>query len=365
MNKICRPNSRNLCGRENCQMCLPKSFALHPKAQYWSTKNNCQPIQIRKSVSDKYLFKCDKCPHEFKISLGKITTQNRWCAYCANQKLCTDDNCQICFLKSFAQHPKSIHWSLKNNLSPRKVFLSSNLKYWFDCHCGHEFEKCLSSITKLNQWCGYCSPKKCILCSKDDCHSCRNRSFAAHPRSKYWSPKNKLSPRHVVIGTKDKYLFICEYGHEFEISLDHIVHSKNWCNRCPKKTEAKLYEKLINYGYEIKGQANFDWCRSMESKKFLPFDFLIEEYKIIVELDGNQHFKQISNWRTPEEQQKIDLYKMDCANKEGYTIVRIYQEDVLYDCNNWWEKLESHFYIHNIPTKVFISSGNQYDCFNK
>ena len=45
--------------------------------------------------------------------------------YCPNSnriKLCSDDDCQICFNKSFASHEKSKYWSDDNITIPRLVF---------------------------------------------------------------------------------------------------------------------------------------------------------------------------------------------------------------------------------------------------
>ena len=70
----------------------------------------------------------------------------------------------------------------------------------------------------------------------------------------------------------------------------------------------------------------------------LPFDFCIEELKIILELDGRQHFEQVMNWKTPEEQYENDKYKEKCANENGYSIIRLLQEDVFnekYDFGNF------------------------------
>lgn len=65
----------------------------------------------------------------------------------------------------------------------------------------------------------------------------------------------------------------------------------------------------------------------------------IPEDKIIIELDGAQHFRQISNWQTPEKQFENDKYKETCANNNNYSVIRLLQEDVLYDTYDWISKL--------------------------
>jgi very-short-patch-repair endonuclease len=39
-----------------------------------------------------------------------------------------------------------------------------------------------------------------------------------------------------------------------------------------------------------------------------------ENFKLIAELDGAQHFEQVSNWKSPEETSKVDNLKY-CALK--------------------------------------------------
>ena len=84
----CPGNSQKLCNKEDCEKCFNKSFSSHPKAKYWSDKNTLLPREVFKSSAKKILFDCNKCNHEFSISLNKISCLTRWCSYCACKKLC-------------------------------------------------------------------------------------------------------------------------------------------------------------------------------------------------------------------------------------------------------------------------------------
>lgn len=48
-----------LCNNNECKSCLINSFALHPKAIYWSDKNIVKPRDITKGTNKKYLFNCE------------------------------------------------------------------------------------------------------------------------------------------------------------------------------------------------------------------------------------------------------------------------------------------------------------------
>jgi hypothetical protein len=101
----CANPSNLLCDKVDCQTCFNKSFASHEKSKYWSDKNDdVKPRQAFKSSGKKYWFNCDKCNHEFESALYKINVMNRWCPYCANQKLCEKKDCPSCLENSFALH---------------------------------------------------------------------------------------------------------------------------------------------------------------------------------------------------------------------------------------------------------------------
>lgn len=103
----CSNPPKKLCNNENCQLCHEKSFASHEKSKYWSDKNNQKSTEIFKNSNDKYWFDCQKCNHQFEISLSHIN-RGSWCSYCSNppKNLCDNHNCDICFKKSFASEEK-------------------------------------------------------------------------------------------------------------------------------------------------------------------------------------------------------------------------------------------------------------------
>jgi very-short-patch-repair endonuclease len=105
----------------------------------------------------------------------------------------------------------------------------------------------------------------------------------------------------------------------------------------------------------LETQFKRDWCKN---KQHLPFDFCIPEFNIIIELDGRQHFDQVSNWSTPEEQFANDKYKEKCANENGYSVIRILQEDVFYDRYDWFTELCAS--IEEVASSCTIT--NKYLC---
>ena len=352
--------NQNLCQLNNCKICFDKSFAsiidTLPQNKRWSNNNVENPRNIFKNSGKKYLFICTDCTHEFEMNLGDIK-RNRGCSFCASKLLCTNNDCQMCFNKSFASHYRAQFWSNTNNTNPRNIFKASNNNYNFDCIiCNHTFNISLTNvICPSSHWCPYCSIPTKKLCSDNDCHWCLNRSFASYSKCQFWSNKNEKKPREVIKCSNDKYLFDCNYcGNEITQSPNSIISNKRWCNICTNKTEKKLYDYLINLYPNIIKEFKADWCKNINH---LPFDFCIPDYKIIIELDGRQHFVQVSNWKSPDETQKIDKYKMEKANENNYSVIRIIQEDVLFDSIDWQNQLEQNIISLNknsTPSNIFM-----------
>lgn len=351
--------TKKLCNAD-CAKCYAGSFASHEKARFWSPENDVTAREVFLGSKKKYIFNCE-CGHVIQKRPTDVVSLH-WCPYCCerggDKKLCTDKNCMSCFNNSLASHPKEKFWNLEKNIvRPREVFKASSKKYWFSCECGHDIHVRISHINS-GIWCAYCASFTSKLCDKDDCDHCFKRSFASHEKSKYWSPKNELKPRSVILNSNKEYYFVCERGHEIKLTASTVARS-GWCGQCKNKTEVKLHEFLCAR-FETKIHPRFEWCKNPDSGKYLPLDFLVEALKIVVELDGDQHFRQISDWDPPDVQFAKDVFKQDRVLSNGYSVIRIYQKDVIHDKNDWQTKLLDAIKAYETPTIVYISSGDQY-----
>jgi len=359
---MCTPTQKKLCGKENCKICFDRSFASNEKSKYWYECNNLNPIDVLKNSNKKYKFKCGECNHIFEAIPNSIN-RGRWCPYCVNKKLCEDENCKTCFKKSFASHKMAKHWHKSNKLNTRDVFKGTPQKYKFKCgECKHLFEAGLNCINK-GRWCPYCTNQK--LCDDENCKPCFEKSFASHIKSKNWHKSNKLNTRDVFKNTSKKYKFKCEEcKYLFEKSLFSINLLGQWCPNCVNKTHKKLKEWLNDKTeFESISEKTFNWCKNDETGKHYRFDEYLKEIKCIIELDGDQHFKQVSNWASNEDTRQADVYKMKCALEHNISIIRIYQMDVLNDKNKWRKKLRKAIKTvqeSESPIVIYISSGDHY-----
>lgn len=343
----CSPRWKH-CGDEKCNFCFKKSFASHPKSVYLrgSENNDIDPLKLSKYNGNVVcLFYCDKCNHIFKRKLVEVY-KGVWCNYCSVRwKHCGDEKCVFCFNRSFASSPRITSWSKElNDVNPLYIPKSTTQKFWFNCkNCKHSVKLALHDVTSGN-WCYYCS-QTWKHCGDEKCEYCFNRSFASHPKSKYWNQiKNgSLKPINIAKGSGTMVWMTCnECGIDFNISLHYVTTSNVWCYCVNNMTENKLRKWLQDCYpvFTIETQKRFEWCRSIKSKKIrLPYDFYIPELNLIIELDGRQHAIQVWNWTSPKEQQERDIYKMKKAIENDLSIIRIYQVDVAKDINDWENKL--------------------------
>ena len=378
------------------------------------------------SQKEKYWFKCDKCPHEFETLVYTVTKLNTWCSYCSNKKLCKDKECIICFNKSFASSEKVEYLTEENTIIPRNVFKSCNINANFNCKEDHpNFRATLNNISngKWCKLCGYKSSKEkqsmtldkflkrakekykefydyskvimngvdrpvIIICKihgefnqtpwnhyTSDLGGCPTCTIIKRGESNRYTfeefvelakaihgDKFDYSTAEFVYETFDKEIpILCKIHGEF--LQKPLVHLRACgCPYCVNKTEAQLLEYLKKKNIVVQKQFKLDSCRNVDTGRYLPFDFYLPDYKTIIELDGRQHFKQVSNWQSPEEQIKRDIYKMKKAEEAGYKIIRIFQEDVYNNDDTW---LDTHLLAEiqkEDRVHVFISSiENLYD----
>jgi len=290
---------------------LDKSFEPNIRSNDWDYEKNGKltPRHITRSSGRICHFIC-VYGHSFSQKINYVTNGG-WCSVCCNSKrLCLNEDCKKCFNNSFASHPNAIYWNYeKNKQIPREVFRCNNNKFWFSCIvCNHDFDIALNHVSD-GKWYKYCKGND--LCDKE-CDFCYNKSFASCSKSNSWIFElNELTPRQVCKNSGKKCWFKCEFCHtNFNKYLPDVVGG-HWCPHCKNKTESKLFNILSDIYPSLIRNFTAEWCKN---KRYLPFDFCIPEFKIIIELDGRQHFEQVRNWRTPIIQYKNDKYKEKCAN---------------------------------------------------
>jgi very-short-patch-repair endonuclease len=281
------------------------------------------------------------CPThgEFEQRPYVHTNLEHGCSACTGMKRKTNEQF---ILDSVNKHGNKYDYSLVN-------YINGKTKVCIICKEHGEFYQIPNSHVR-ESGCPFCS--KNILKTTDDFIK---DALLVHDDLYDYSKVN-------YINSKTNVIIICYKHGEFEQNPNNHLQGKG-CSFCHNKTEGIIYNRLFNK-YNIIHQFRVDWCKN---KRCLPYDFILPEYNIIIECDGGQHFKQVMNWKSPEEQQLLDKYKIKCANDNGHSVIRLLQEDVFKNTYDWVKELDINIQkIINdkIIQNIYMCKNNEYDVYN-
>lgn len=247
------------------------------------------------------------------------------------------DSLEVCF----PEISKEWHPTKNGELIPSKVNKYSQKTAWWICNnssicgCIHEYEAPISNRTFNNSKCPFCfgSKKICFHQSLEFC-------FPEISNEWDYEKNEDLLPSNFSPGSNYKAWWKtvnCKHP-SYQMRIRSRTGKKSTCPACYNKTEGIILRFLDNIfkGKVIQRYAK-DWCKN---KNHLPLDLCIEELKIIVECDGPHHFEKVYySKKTPKETQETDIYKMKCANNNGFSVIRIIQENVFHDKYDWQKEL--------------------------
>jgi len=313
--------------------------------------NNCSPNKKKSFEFIKQYFQdnlCELLETEYVNGRTKMKykcSQNHIVNTTYNSFM-TGRRCNICSNNQKYSFEYINKYYIKNDCKLLETeYINSNTKMKYLCKYGHVRNTTFSS---------FAAGKRCGFCSKNDAHS-------FDYVYQYFKDNNLELIDTEYKNCMSKLKYLCINGHQSSISLNSVQNG-NGCGFCKNKTEAIILEYLENNYKLITPQAKFDWCKQ---KRNLPFDFLLNDFQIILEIDGRQHFSQVSNWGPPEFTLKNDIYKSNLAINNDYKIIRIFQEDVYYNKFNWQELLKESIEILNNTDEYIIYLSTSDTLYNK
>ncbi len=351
-------------------------------------KGICLSIEY-KNTDTKYEWKC-KQGHQWSASLDQIKNRHTWCPYCAGVGKYTIEDCQKiakerggkCLSLIYKNSKEKMLWECKYGHIWATVFGCLNLQNTWCPTCAgcikHTLEKCQEFAKTLG---GKCLSKTYTNANKRLRWKCKyNHKWKARfnnvKNQKNWCPEcadttltieecqefaKNLEGRclsKIYENSHEAMEWECSNKHQWVTKFSHIKNDRTWCPQCRNKTEAKFYE-WYNYNsniiFHITSQVKYDWCINPKTGYSLRFDFVIEDLKLIIEIDGRQHFIQVRDWTSPEDQQESDIYKMKFALINGYSIIRIFQEDMWNDSYDWKTDIASHIKLNINPTITYLA----------
>ena len=129
------------------------------------------------------------------------------------------------------------------------------------------------------------------------------------------------------MSSRAKYDFVCNVCHNFFNMAPIDIARGKWCPTCCSELEFKLFAMLKVTFPDITRQFRAPWCATAAGDQF-SFDFIIPSRRVIIELDDEQPFPQVFWWTSPEQTNICDKFKMLCAWRNGYTVIRVPRNDI-------------------------------------
>lgn len=207
--------------------------------------------------------------------------------------------------------------------------ISSGKKYDFICDKGHIFDAypCNAFQNKGEFGCPICSGRRVLKGYND--------LFTTHYELACLL-KNKEDGYMFNAGSNKKLFWICpDCGNEIYDSPNKMTQKKHICQKCNFDTsygEKFVSNLLSQFLIHFEKEKIFDWS---DNKKY---DFYLEEYNCIIEVNGKQHYTSSDfsgfGGRSYIEEQYNDLYKMDLAKEHG-KIKNYYIIDCRYSLMSW------------------------------
>lgn len=168
-------------------------------------------------------------------------------------------------------------------------------------------------------------------------------------RFKQVQPSTTTYEKFAFVDTRSKSLATCHIDNHGDFEITAMNHKNG--SGCPKCARNKLLSKGAKKISKYLEKNNINYIQEFifkkcKNKKVLPFDFYLVDLNILIEYDGEQHFKNIPLWGGEEAfkvRKSNDQIKTDFAKKENIELIRIPYTD--------FDKIEEIINI-KINTKV-------------
>ena len=157
--------------------------------------------------------------HSWEAIILNRTLGNAGCPFCSHNLVSEDSNLE----SKYPNIAKLWHPTKNGDLQPSDVFSMSNLKRWWKCENGHEWELTVSSITRNNSGCPSCKLQSRSIKVKFP-HLIKEWDFEEN---------SGIDPINVTYGSKKKYSWICSKGHSWEATVNSRTTGSN-CPFCKK-----------------------------------------------------------------------------------------------------------------------------------
>ena len=305
------------------------------------------------SATTKVLIHCNRCHTDFRQEPSVHVNASGGCRPCA--MILSGERKVKEARESFADRAVAIHG---NKYGYDKVdYINAITKVSIHCNrCHTDFKQ--EPNAHINMRCG-CGPCAMRLMGdrkiKEKRESFTDRAIAKHG-DRYRYDKVDYMGKDVKVSI---HCNTCDTDFK-QTPHSHLFGSG--CSNCRWKTERMVFEFLRD-NYTTVRDFTPEWCRNPETGRNLRCDICIEQLKIIFEIDGPQHFSNptyFHKYMSYDEGHKRDMYKQNLAIENGYSVIRVVQEEILNNKYDWKEEILDQINNIKTPEICYISIDDMY-----
>jgi len=156
------------------------------------------------------------------------------------------------YLKDNKELMKEYLYSKNENINLNKITIGSNIKIWWKCSKGHEWQDSVCHRTSGRN-CPYCSSQRVLKGYND-------LATISPNLVKEWNYKKNepVTPYDVFPNSNKKQWWKCEKGHEWQDTPNHRVNRKNGCPYCSNHRLLKGYNDLATTHPDLAKQWNYE-----------------------------------------------------------------------------------------------------------
>lgn len=247
---------------EKCPYCNGSKFTYEYVKGYIESFGYILLSSTYLNANEKIKIMCDK-GHIYESTFSQFKYQNQRCPYCSGNAKFT-----YAYVKDYIE---SFGYTLLS-----KEYINSKTHLLVKCECGNEYLVTFTNFKRGRR-----------------CNECNKIKWSKNNIIEYISNQTNFQFMEFIEYKKSLSIIKlkCEHGHEFITKFSNIKWGNTGCPKCKtSKGERKIENLLINYNIIYEKQYKFHECKN---KIMLPFDFYLPEYNILIEFDGEQHYRAI------------------------------------------------------------------------
>lgn len=292
-------NLRNL--KHNCPKCAGKNLTTKDIKYKVETLLNVPVEIIGEYVNMRTPIDtiCKKCGNNWKANVVSLC-QGSGCNKCKKGKP----------LKSHEVYVEDL-FKVQPNLEVISLYNGDAKDISYRCKIdGYVGVTKAGRLLSKNTQCRYCVLKKL-------------KGIYQLSQSEFIDRMKQIAPDIEVLSKYDgfdrKVKLLCKkHDYMFEQSAQNALQGKCGCVKCvSSKGEKKIINILSSLKVRFKSQFKFDDCRAVNP---LPFDFYLPDYNMVIEYQGEQHYKPVQFGGMPIEEaiRNFDICKAHDEIKSNY-----------------------------------------------